>query len=40
MSLLCDKESILKYTPDDGDLVTLLYVPALEPVLNFCQIKY
>ena len=30
MSLLCDREWRLKHTPDDGDLVTLLYVPALE----------
>ena len=35
MSLLCDREWKLKYTPDDGDLVTLLYVPALE-----CAVRY
>jgi superfamily II DNA or RNA helicase len=35
MSLLCDKEWKLKYTPDDGDLVKLLYVPALE-----CAVRY
>ena len=35
MSLLCDKDWKLKYTPDDGDLVTLLYVPALE-----CAVRY
>lgn len=35
MSLLCDKEWRLKYTPDDGDLVQLLYVPALE-----CAVRY
>ena len=28
--MLCDHEWKLKYTPDDGDLVTLFYVPALE----------
>ena len=28
--MLCDHEWQLKYTPDDGDLVTLFYVPALE----------
>ena len=35
MSLLCDKEWRLKYTPDDGDLVTCFYVPALE-----CAVRY
>jgi SNF2 family DNA or RNA helicase len=35
MSLLCDREWKLKYTPDDGDLVTLLYIPALE-----CAVRY
>ena len=30
MSLLCDREWKLKYTPDDGNLVTLFYVPVLE----------
>ncbi len=35
MSLLCDQEWKLKYTPDDGDLVPLLYVPALE-----CAVRY
>ena len=35
MSLLCDREWKLKYTPDDGDLVTLFYVPALE-----CGVRY
>ena len=35
MSLLCDREWKLKYTPDDGDLVTLFYVPALE-----CAVRY
>ncbi len=35
MSLLCDREWKLKYTPDDGDLVTQLYVPALE-----CAVRY
>jgi hypothetical protein len=29
MSLLCDEDWKLKYTPDDGDLVTQLYVPVL-----------
>ena len=28
--MLCDHQWKLKYTPDDGDLVTLFYVPALE----------
>ncbi|MBP8258758.1 MAG: DEAD/DEAH box helicase family protein [Verrucomicrobia bacterium] len=35
MSLLCDKEWKLKYTPDDGDLVAQFYVPALE-----CAVRY
>ena len=35
MSLLCDREWKLKYTPDDGDLVTVFYVPALE-----CAVRY
>lgn len=35
MSLLCDKEWKLKYTPDDGDLITQFYVPALE-----CAVRY
>jgi len=35
MSLLSDIEWKLKYTPDDGDLVSLLYVPALE-----CAVRY
>jgi SNF2 family DNA or RNA helicase len=35
MSLLCDREWKLKYTPDDGELVTLFYVPALE-----CAVRY
>jgi SNF2 family DNA or RNA helicase len=35
MSLLCDREWKLKYTPDDGNLVTLFYVPALE-----CAVRY
>ncbi len=35
MSLLCDREWRLKYTPDDGDLITLFYVPALE-----CAVRY
>jgi hypothetical protein len=35
MSLLCDRVWKLKYTPDDGDLVTRLYVPALE-----CAVRY
>ena len=29
MALLSDREWQVKYTPDDGDLVNLLYVPAL-----------
>ena len=28
--MLCDRDWKLKYTPDDGDLVRLFYVPALE----------
>ncbi|MBM3879666.1 MAG: helicase [Verrucomicrobia bacterium] len=35
MSLLCDRDWKLKYTPDDGDLVTQFYVPALE-----CAVRY
>ncbi len=35
MSLLCDSEWKLKYTPDDGDLVSIFYVPALE-----CAVRY
>lgn len=35
MSLLSDREWQVKYTPDDGDLVDLLYVPALE-----CAVRY
>ena len=35
MSLLCDREWRLKYTPDDGDLIALFYVPALE-----CATRY
>ena len=27
--MLCDHDWKLKYTPDDGDLVRLFYVPAL-----------
>lgn len=35
MSLLSDRDWLVKYTPDDGELVELLYVPALE-----CAIRY
>ncbi len=35
MSILCDKQWKLKYTPDDGDLVAQFYVPALE-----CATRY
>lgn len=35
MSLLRDRRWKLKYTPDHGDLVDLLYVPALE-----CAVRY
>ena len=35
MSLLCDREWKLKYTPDDGDLVAVFYGPALE-----CATRY
>jgi SNF2 family DNA or RNA helicase len=35
MSLLTDREWKTKYTPDDGDLVRLFYVPALE-----CAVRY
>ena len=35
MSLLCDREWKLKYTPDDGDLVAIFYIPALE-----CATRY
>ncbi len=30
MSILSDREWKTKYTPDDGDLVKLFYVPVLE----------
>ncbi len=35
MSLLVDQTWKLKYTPDDGDLVRLFYVPALEPAKRY-----
>ncbi|KAF0136324.1 MAG: hypothetical protein FD152_1043 [Xanthobacteraceae bacterium] len=35
MSLLVDHPWLVKYTPDDGDLVALLYVPALR-----CATRY
>lgn len=35
MSLLRDRKWKLKYTPDHGDLVQLLYIPALE-----CAVRY
>src|ERR1017187_865462 len=35
MTLLCDREWKLKYTPDDGDLVTVFYVPALETAVRY-----
>lgn len=35
MPLLTDREWKTKYTPEDGDLVTLFYVPALE-----CGVRY
>ncbi len=35
MSLLCDHGWKLKYTPDDGDLVAIFYIPALE-----CATRY
>ena len=35
MSILSDREWKLKYTPDDGDLITLLYVPALECATHY-----
>ena len=35
MSLLCDREWKLKYTPDDGDLITIFYVPALETAVRY-----
>ena len=39
MSLLCDREWKLKYTPDDGVLVTLFYVPALECAVRYDQLS-
>ena len=33
--MLCDHTWHLKYTPDDGDLVKLFYVPALEDALRY-----
>ncbi len=38
MSLLCDKEWKLKYTPDDGELVTVLYVSAFECATRYDQL--
>lgn len=35
MSLLCDRDWKLKYTPDDGDLVAIFYVPALETAVRY-----
>ena len=35
MSLLADHPWLVKYTPDDGDLVSLLYIPALR-----CAVRY
>lgn len=35
MSLLCDRTWQLKYTPDDGELLNIFYVPALE-----CAVRY
>lgn len=35
MSLLADRQWRLKYTPDDGDLVRLFYVPALEAAVRY-----
>lgn len=35
MALLVDRTWKLKYTPDDGDLVRLFYVPALEPAVRY-----
>lgn len=35
MSLLSDRQWQVKYTPDDGDLVNLLYVPALECAVHY-----
>ncbi len=35
MSVLSDREWKTKYTPDDGDLVKLFYVPVLE-----CAVRY
>ncbi len=35
MTLLRDREWRIKYTPDDGDLVRLLYVPALRAAVRY-----
>ena len=35
MNVLSDREWKTKYTPDDGDLVKLFYVPVLE-----CAVRY
>ena len=35
MGLLVDRNWKLKYTPDDGDLVHLFYVPALEAAVRY-----
>src|SRR5437016_14376479 len=35
MTLLADHAWRLKYTPEDGNLVTLCYVPALEDAIRY-----
>jgi hypothetical protein len=38
MSLLSDREWRVKCTPDDGDLVEGLYIPALECATRYDQL--
>lgn len=35
MSLLVDNDWRLSYTPDDGDLVKIFYVPALSAAIRY-----
>ena len=35
MSLLADRQWKLKYTPEDGDLVRIFYIPALEDAVRY-----
>ena len=33
--MLTERTSNLKYTPDDGDLIQLFYVPALQDAVRY-----